>query len=174
MTAAVTDAETASVLSPLYFELTIHGDAESVIDTVWKTATWSVPFSQANLTVGSGKKQQLVAQTRRLLIGTSKTHSHLVRLCDTRTNDPQGVSFNRWRWQAELLQEAFDPATNRVSLRLEVSRFRVSGGCVQQATELALFRHLLVAALLNHDPDLAISGDQTHWDESWWPVELTW
>jgi len=88
------------------------------------------------------------------------------------TDDPKTRYFDLiWTvgflWlKAGLCAPAIDPSFD--ILCLEVEFVKISGGRIQGASQLALFRHLTIEFIRSTNPDLVIIGGQDRFDENWW------
>jgi len=154
-----------SVLAPMQILLR-HPDP-SVVTWAFEGAAYSIPSTVPNLNIlfQGQKKATLVSHSRKPSTRKSATGDILiVRLCDKRGNEETKEAWPHWRWEACLKNVSADEGTTL--LRLDVTRYRIFEGAVDSASQLALFRHLLVRGLQAVDPALEVTGGAWNWEDA--------
>lgn len=134
-----------------------------VVTLAFEGAAHSIPSAVVNLNIlfQGQKKVTSVPHSRSPLTTKSATSDILtVRLCDRRGNEELKAAWPHWQWEACLKKVSADQGTTL--LRLDVTRYRIFQGAVESASQLALFRHLLVRGLQAVDSSLEVTGGA--WD----------
>lgn len=177
-TAAPFPASSTSILAPLLLGIHTAGidSRVNVFELAWQAAADAVPVSAAVLTVAVARNQtQQIRHTRQITtVNGSNTYAYTARLTDRRSGEKATAAWSRWRWEVSALvvKRGYQSIVGNADqvVRVDVTRSRLLAGAVQQAHELALFRHLIVTGLQAMDPDLVVLGGQHSWDDSWWTV----
>lgn len=168
-------AATDSILAPILLGLSTTVKELDVLTIAWLAATMSIPLTKPVLGVVTSKRTvEQIVHSRYVSTGSSQGYAHVARLVDYRPGEEPADAWARWRWelaasvvtdhsQAQLVG---DPQT---TIRLDVTKYRLSAGKLLQAQELALLRHYIVSGLRVIDPALVVIGGQHDWDDKWWP-----
>jgi hypothetical protein len=163
-----------SILGPILVGLAKTDNDAQLIDDVWRTAADSVPTTTPVINVLVGKATQPQKHSRRVLTAQGTDYLKLAKLCDVRSNESSKESWERWRWMVCAKIAPDDAARELVGqdrnpIRIDVTSYRLQGGIVQCAQQLALFRHLVVEGFRAIDPGSVVLGGQHGWRDSWWP-----
>lgn len=166
---------TESVLGPILVGITTPSHDLQVLDEVWRTAADSVPTTMPLLNVLVGKGTQAQRHRRRVLTGHGTHYLKLAQLCDIRDNEPAHESWERWWWMVSAKVAPDDGGqrlvgSSRTPIRVDVTSYRLEGGKVLEAQQLALFRHYVVIGLQAIDPCAVVVGGQHDWQDNWWTI----
>lgn len=169
-----------SVLAPVLVGLQSSVDPLDLLRLAWTSAAQSLPDTRPilNVVLDRGAKPQQITHTRQILSGSSTSYPQVGRLCDMRPQEKVADSWPRWRWEVgacvvtDRTLTALVPDADAV-LRLDVTQYRLTAGQVQQAVELALFRHYLVSGLQAIATDVVVTGGLHDWHDEWWPEAPT-
>lgn len=114
-----------------------------------------------------------IRHTRALHQRGSSLYPYVARLCDGRPGDGSDETWERWRWQvqarsAQNTAYRADLPEHPAVVLIDAASYRMAGGSVLQAAELALFRHLVVSGLLALCPSAQPVGGLSSWSDNWW------
>lgn len=165
-----------SILSPVLVGLHDRDRVRERAEVALLGAAAGVPTTLPTLRVvfQGQRKPQNVVHRRTVCVGNDAAGNRVFRLCDLREGEQPSSGWDHWRWQVSTRvaeHDPHDPGLEGVEATIlpEVSHFRLSGGQVDSAPQLALLRHLAVEGLRALDPGCQVVGGQHDWDGRWWP-----
>lgn len=171
--------EERSLFAPLVVGADLSAPFAPGFGNALLAAAASVPATTVPYAVKKPGKFKREAETRvRKLISVSgeasRPYAARVRLTDVPPGMADAVtSLGCRRWEAGLYILKKGTAAPAIPddldvALLEVSMYRLSGGGLIGAGQLALLRHLWILSLKAADPGLVIIGGQDGWADNWW------
>lgn len=177
-----------STLAPIVVGLRTPDPDAALLRRCWQAAVLAIPATvlpraaAAPRPVGPIRGESTEAVLRSELLEGQRSHAmvvtadriwvQLAKLVEVEPYEPAWASL-RWRWlvgaRAVEPRRFGEPFARCLAVyRIETLSYRLREGAVEQAPQLALFRHALVSGLRASRPDLVVAGGQHDWRDEWW------
>lgn len=165
---------TESVLDPILIGITTPSHDLQVLYEVWRTAADSIPTTIPFSTCRSGRplkrKGTVAAYSPDREPTTSRSHSCAISGITSPRTNPGSAGGGRSAPRSPRRRWATACRVQPYPIRVDVTSYRLEGGKVLDAQQLALFRHYVVVGFQAIDPRAVVVGGQHDWQDNWWPI----
>lgn len=165
-----------SFLSTVFIGFNNPNEGYSAVTDSFAYACAAVPPIQVVRKKADGLRKTVSVPHTRMVVSFAGIEGQCLRRArcvDLSEGESAANSFNKWQWEVSLIginRGHFSPEIpdHLSTYALDTSRFRISGGVVRNAAQLALFRCLFIQRLRALDPQLVALGGQMNWEKMMW------